>query len=228
MAMVVGVCTDRRALSPAEPVSVEGTTTTSTTPELEPPVEPESFSVDQIARGEALDWERVAEPGSGHAIALTVHDGDLLMFPSSSPAWKGEPGGLFVWKSEDGQGWKALGEAIDEGQKITDVVPAGGRLVATGTDPDLPGFVADLSSVEWGIQPTRDGVGLTTFGPLATPALSATRTELGMSDDELEGNRRVVLLAVGSGHVAAVAVDVGEWISPDLFPGFEISSAEIP
>lgn len=234
-------------LSPAEPVAVESTTTTSTTvAELEPPIDPDNFGVDQIARGEPLDWGQVAESDSSYAIALTEHDGDLFLFVSSTPTWDTDPGGLFAWKSEDGEIWDLIGRVISENHKITGVVSTGGRILATGIDPNVPGFVlwesddgvdwrrsevavepespymsiqpmtvattsdvmvvattwsfdpgrllqerlsaagydVELSTVEWAIQPTQDGVGLTVFGPLGTAALAVTLEELGLTEDE--------------------------------------------
>ncbi len=137
------------SLSPAEPDAVATAESgTSTTIEPDHPVD---IDFDQISPGEPFDWGGVAETDTGYAIAVTEHLGEAYFFASATPAWTDEPGGLFVWKSSDSEVWRVIGRVIDESHKVTAVISAGGRIVATGVDPDVAGFVLWESDdgVDW-------------------------------------------------------------------------------
>lgn len=137
------------SLSPAEPDAVASAESgTSTTIEPEHRVD---IDFDQISPGEPFDWGGVTETDTGYAIAVAEHLGESYFFASATPAWTDEPGGLFVWKSSDGEVWRVIGRVIDESHKVTAVISAGGRIVATGVDPAVAGFVLWESDdgVDW-------------------------------------------------------------------------------
>ena len=136
-------------LSPAEPDAV-ATARSGTSPSIEPD-HPVAIDFDEISPGEPFEWGGVAESDTGYAIAVTEHLGELYVFASATPPSTDEPGGLFVWKSGGGEVWTVIGRVIDESHKVIDVISAGGRIVATGVDPDVAGFVLWESDdgVDW-------------------------------------------------------------------------------
>ena len=103
------------SLSPADPeATATSTTTTTTIEDLEPPVDPEDFSVAQIATGEPLEWQPAQTVPTGYPIELLEHDGDFYLFATRDPPWQAVASGLIAWRSPDGLRWEALGQVIGE------------------------------------------------------------------------------------------------------------------
>ena len=141
------------SLSPADPVAVEETTTTSTTiDEVDPPIDPESFTVAQIARGEPLAWESAMILDDSYPIALFDHEGWIYLFSTERPDFGAyEQGGLRGWRSGDGASWEPLGQVIGEGHAIRQVAPSGQGLVAVEARTDGTGFALwqSANGVDW-------------------------------------------------------------------------------
>jgi regulation of enolase protein 1 (concanavalin A-like superfamily) len=133
--------------SPDEPVAVATTTshTTTTIPEIQPPIDPDNFTVGQIATGQPLHWERVGSY-PGHPLALTEHDGAMYLFTSPTSPYRYERGGLDGWRSSDGADWEALGRVIDDGYRVSIVRSTDHGLVAAGTNADGSSLVIWTSS----------------------------------------------------------------------------------
>jgi hypothetical protein len=124
------------SLSPSEPVATETSTTTTTTiEEIQGPVDPESFTVAQIATGEPLEWERVQTLDPGHPLEIIDHSGRLFIFATATPPWTGQPGGLIVWESTDGENWSRVGQVISDEFRVTAVAGTQQGLVAAGARP---------------------------------------------------------------------------------------------
>ena len=153
------------SLSPADPVAVEETTTTSTTiEEVDPPIDPESFTVAQIAQGEPLAWESAMILDDSYPIALFDHEGWIYLFSTEGPNFDAyEQGGLRGWRSEDGASWETLGQLIGEGHAIRQVAPTGQGLVAVEFRTGGTGFALwqSANGVDW----TADEVSAEGLGP---------------------------------------------------------------
>jgi hypothetical protein len=131
--------------SPDEPVAVETTTSTTTIPEIQPPIDPENFTVGQIATGPPLHWERVGSH-TGYPLALTEHDGAMYLFTSPTSPYQFERGGLDGWRSSDGVDWEPLGRVIDDGYRVSILRSTDHGLVAAGTNADGSSLVIWTSS----------------------------------------------------------------------------------
>lgn len=153
------------SLSPADPVAIEETTTTSTTiDEVDPPIDPENFTVAQIARGEPLDWEPAMILDDSYPMALFDHEGWIYLFSTERPNFSGfEQGGLRGWRSADGESWEPLGQAIAERHTITHVASTGQGLVALESRGDDTGF--DLWRSPDGVDWTVEEVAVDAPGP---------------------------------------------------------------
>ena len=133
--------------SPDEPVAVETTTssTTTTIPDLEPPIDPDNFTVGQIASGPPLHWER-AGSYPGYPLALTEHDGAIYLFTSPTSPYRLEQGGLDSWRSTNGADWEPLGRVIDDRYRVSIVRSTDHGLIAAGTTADGSSLVIWTSS----------------------------------------------------------------------------------
>lgn len=124
------------SLSPSDQIAVETTTTTTTIPELEAPIDLENFSVSQIATGPPLEWERVATSTTGYPLAVIEDEGVLYLFSSEEAPWADEPGGLVTWRSSDGTDWEPAGETVISGEfHVADVITSANDFIAIGTRP---------------------------------------------------------------------------------------------
>jgi hypothetical protein len=131
--------------SPDEPVAVETTTSTTTIPEIQPPIDPDNFTVGQITTGPPLHWERVGSY-PGYPLALTEHDGAMYLFTSPTSPYRLERGGLDGWRSSDGTDWESLGRVIDDGYRVSIVRSTDHGLIAAGTNDDGSSLVIWTSS----------------------------------------------------------------------------------
>lgn len=141
---------DPEAIEPARSTS----TTSTTLADVEQPIDLENFSVDQLARGEPVEWQPSLRVVEGFPIALLTHDDSLYLFATEVPNFSGfERGGLRGWRSSDGITWESLGQVIANSHMIRSVSSTGQGLVALGADLDQQGF---------GIWASEDGTDWTT------------------------------------------------------------------
>lgn len=149
-------------LSPAEPVAIEETTTTSTTiEEVEPPIDPENFTVDQIARGEPFEWRSAMHLDDTFPIALFDHEGWIYLFSTERPNFSGfDQGGLRGWRTADAESWEPLGQVIPESHVITRVSSTGQGVVALEWRESGKAFALWQSDngIEWSVEevPVQD------------------------------------------------------------------------
>lgn len=139
------------SLSPSDPVATETTTTTITIPEVEAPIDPENFSLSQIATGPPLEWRRVAESTTGYPLAVTQHEGTFYLFASDHPPWGYESGGLSTWRSSNGEDWEAHGAVIDREYKVSRLKATSHGFVAAGLRPGDSNLIVWWSddAMEW-------------------------------------------------------------------------------
>ncbi|HEX6299517.1 MAG TPA: hypothetical protein VF148_03535 [Acidimicrobiia bacterium] len=133
------------SLTSPDPEAIEAATPTSTTSttlaDVEPPIDPDNFSIEQIARGEPLEWESALRVVEGYPIELLSHDGYLYLFATEVPNFSGfERGGLRAWRSRDGIRWESLGQVIDDSHMIGSVSSTGQGMVALGSESGRPGL----------------------------------------------------------------------------------------
>jgi hypothetical protein len=126
------------------PGAVEATASTSTTTTslavVEPPIDLENFTADQLARGDPLDWESSLRVVEGYPLALVEHDG-LYVFATEAPNFSGfDTGGLRAWRSNDGIAWEPRGQVIAERHTIASISSTEQGLVALGSQPGHSGF----------------------------------------------------------------------------------------
>lgn len=142
------------ALTSPDPVAIaETTTTTSTTStiaDLEPPIDFDNFTVEQIATGEPLDWERVTELEGGWSSTMVSQLGWLYLVTSASPP---PIGGTWpsprVYRTLDGTSWEDLGT----------VGPTNGYLAAVSSTPfGLMAIEDDYAAGSLIAWTSRDGV----------------------------------------------------------------------
>lgn len=148
------------ALTTTSPDAVETTTTTTTTTDaIEPPIDPENFSVAQIARGEPLSWQQTLSFDDAYPIGLVDHNGALYLFATRQPnITEFDEGGLWGWRSSDGETWDSLGKVIPERQVIAGVSATGQGLVALERGEPGAGFAIWRSTdgIEWDREQVSD------------------------------------------------------------------------
>ncbi len=156
-------------LSPAQPVAVEETTTTSTSiADLEPPFDTETFAVSQIARGEPFAWQPVMILDDSYPMALFDHEGWIYLFSTERPNFSGyEQGGLRGWRSVDGESWEPLGQVIPDRHHISQIVSTPRGLVALEQTNEA-GFAVWRSA--FGFDWTVEEVSVEGLGPSETVA----------------------------------------------------------
>jgi hypothetical protein len=116
-------------------------TTTTTIAEIEPLIDLENFSVDQITRGEPFAWESSLSVVEGFPIALLNHQETIYLFATDRPNFSGfDTGGLRAWRSRDGLTWESLGQVISGNSDIWPVTSTDQGLLALETSPDGPTF----------------------------------------------------------------------------------------
>jgi hypothetical protein len=134
------------ALSAPGPGAVEAAPTTSTTTTtslavIEPPIDLENFTVDQLARGEPFIWESSLNVVDGFPLALLEYEGSQYLFATDVPNFSSfVSGGLRAWRSNDGLAWEPMGQVIDQSHRIVTVSSTGQGLVAMETGPGNGGF----------------------------------------------------------------------------------------
>lgn len=159
-------------LSPAQPVAVEETTTTSTSiADLVPPFDTETFAVSEIARGEPFAWQPVMILDDSYPMALFDHEGWIYLFSTERPNFSGyEQGGLRGWRSGDGESWEPLGQVIPARHRISQIVSTPQGLVAL-EQTDEAGFAVWRSA--FGFDWTVEELSVEGLGPSETVAPQA-------------------------------------------------------
>lgn len=196
------------SLSPSGPAAIETTSTTSspstTIAEIEPPVDPEDFTVAQIATGEPLEWEAVQTSVSDHPMEIVDRRGRLYLFTTSAPWWTGEPGGMSVWQSSDGQSWTSTREVIPDHFRVTAVAPGPRGFVAAGATPGGQSLIVWRS--DDGITWTATEIPTEARKPYQTPtatAVAATGNRIVVAA-EIEIDRESIV----EDHLAEIGIDV--------------------
>lgn len=192
---IVGGFVALGTLSPSISQTVlEPTTTTAsstTTTEVEPPVDPENFTVSQIATGEPLEWEKMVSSARGHPIGVTEHGGTLYLFATGHPPWEPEPGGLTTWTSEDGRNWRPIDDGIGPEFNVTSVTSTPQGLIAVGARPGGGNLILWRSddAVEWSTRQVPTGAdGLyRTPRPLAVGATADSVVVSAVNELDREG-----------------------------------------
>lgn len=118
-------------LTAPNPAAVEETTTTTTVDEVEPPIDPENFTVSQIATGDPLDWDLSMAIDDGYPLELLEHEDDLYLFTGQDQLTGPDSAGLTAWRSSNGTNWEPLGEVISTDHRITTIDSTVQGLVAT-------------------------------------------------------------------------------------------------
>jgi hypothetical protein len=124
-------------LTSPDPAASEATTSTSTSTtlaEVEPPFDLETFTADQLTRGEPFEWENTLSVVEGFPVALLRHNELLYVFATDMPNFSGfDSGGLRAWRSSDGLTWEPLGQVIEQRHRIGVVSSTSQGLVALET-----------------------------------------------------------------------------------------------
>ena len=157
-------------LTSPNPAALEETTTT-TPEEVEPPIDPENFTVDQIATGEPLDWDLAMAIDDGYPLELLAHEGDVYLFTGLEHAGGPDSAGLVAWRSSNGTDWEALGEVISAEHRIVTVDSTVQGLVATSVRGEDGALVLWESADAAGWAPTE--VPTRTEGPYHVVVASA-------------------------------------------------------
>lgn len=193
------------SLSPSEQLAVDTTTTTTTIPEVEAPIDLENFSVSQIATGPPLEWERVAGSTTGYPLAVTEHEGVLYLFTSEAAPWADEPGGLVTWRSSDGTDWEPVGETVISGEfHVANVIASADGFVAIGTESGNGTLFVWRSDdgIEWASTEIPTGA--------ESPYLTPTPTAAAVFRDRLviAAGHRLDQRAVVTDSLAEAGIDV--------------------
>lgn len=161
-------------LTSPDPAAVEETTTT-TVEEVDPPIDPENFTVDQIATGDPLEWELVMAIDDRYPLELIEHGGDIYLFTDSEHPGGPDSSGLMAWRSSDGTNWEVLGEMISSEHRITTVHSTMQGLVVTAIRREDGAFVLWRSkdATEW----TATEVPTGTEGPYDIDIASAVAAD---------------------------------------------------
>jgi hypothetical protein len=147
LALAMGALTMGALTSPDPEAAVTtSTTTTTTTTPLDPPIDYDNFTVDQIAVGAQLDWRKVAQIRGGWRSDLVSQLGLLYLFTSSRVSINREPIGLQTYRSLDGSNWEDLGAIATDGF-VVGVAATPFGLMAIESNP-LDGSVAAWRSTD--------------------------------------------------------------------------------
>ncbi len=195
------------SLSPSDPVAIETTTTTTSTtlPDLDPPFDPDNFSVSQIATGPPLQWDRVAGSPIGYPITVTEHEGTFYLFTSGQAPRATEPGGLVTWRSLDGADWQPVGETVIGREfQVTHVITSTDGFIAIGARPGGDHLIVWRSDdgIEW----TATEIPTDADSPYITPrptAVAAFEDRVAIAPDyELDQERLV------ADHLSAAGIEI--------------------
>lgn len=193
------------SLSPSDPVAIETTTTTTTIPEVEAPIDLENFSVSQIATGPPLEWERVAGSTTGYPLAVTEYEGVLYLFTGGQAPWAEEPGGLVTWRSSDGEDWEPVGETVISREfHVANVITSAEGFTAIGTRSGGNDLIVwrSVDGIEW----TATEIPTDAESPYLTPSPTAAAVfgdRLAIAADYRLDQRALV-----TDHLTAAGIDV--------------------
>lgn len=149
------------ALTAPEPEAAAPSTTTTIDAVEEPSIDPETFTVADIAQGEPLAFEHIMSIDDGYPLAMLDHDGWIYLFATDVPTFAGyTEGGLTAWRSRDGTNWESLGQVIDRSHIITDVTASGQGLIAVDGSGHAVTVWRSDDGVEW-VPETIEVAGLT-------------------------------------------------------------------
>ena len=143
------------ATAPGEESAPEAATTTTSDESLQLPtttVEPEAFSVSDIATGERLSWRQAPPLGSGSPIELLGHNNQIFLFTSEpGTALWGTPRGMEVWVSDNGVQWDRIGGLEGSHYAVAGVASVGKDLIALGyrIEDGSPHVWVSPEGVEW-------------------------------------------------------------------------------
>ena len=154
---------------------VAPTSTTSTTiEELERPLDLENFSVDQIAIGEPLEWERAAGIDDLYARQLVIHEGIVYLFGSTRELWAPGPSSTVVWRSVNGRDWESLGTVLETEHWLGQVSSTPQGLIAAEAGPSGMTLWRSDDAINWEMEvvPVRDDSDYTVVFPTAVAATS--------------------------------------------------------
>ena len=213
-----------RATTPPELVLAGSTTTTDLAPIVPPTtsttIDPETFSIRQIATGDSFIWFRAPPLEPRWPIEMLEHEGSAYLFASSLPP-RGltHGGGLEVLVSTDGISWRSLGQVIGDEYVINGVDSTRGGLIATGNhiETGTPHIWTSVEDKEWQISDLPDEAVEEELPAFAKPTVAAM----------FEG-RLVVLGNAQSDLLSLIEKSLPESITPaDINRyGFEISERD--
>lgn len=203
------------ALTAPEPEAAPPSTTTTIDAVEEPSVDPENFTIADIARGEPLAFQHIMSIDEGYPIAMLDHEGSIYLFATEVPTFAGfDDGGLSVWRSRDGNNWETLGQVIDQSHIITNVNATEQGLIAVeGSGHAVTVWRSD-DGVEW-VPETIEVAGL-------TENMVVQPTAVGGNDDTIVMAGKIGVdwvslaretLTDGFGHDVSPA---SLWLFPDL------------
>ncbi|MGD2042839.1 MAG: hypothetical protein PVJ28_04250 [Acidimicrobiia bacterium] len=130
MAVAVGVLL-MGSLTEPDPVAIEEPSSTTTTTEaINPPLDLESFSLEQIETGAQLEWRQVADIPEALPQSLLSHRDEVYVF---SPVTE-DGRGMQAWRSTDGLKWESLGTLIRETHRISSIASTSLGLIAIEPD----------------------------------------------------------------------------------------------
>lgn len=138
-------------LTSPDPAAVEETTTTTTGEEVEPPIDPDNFTVAQIATGHPLEWGLSMAIDDRYPLGLLEHGSHVYLFTGSEHLGGPDFAGLMAWRSSYGTNWEPLGEVIPADHRITTVDSTVQGLVATAIRREDGALVLweSVDAVEW-------------------------------------------------------------------------------
>lgn len=189
------------SLTAPVPEAAHETTTTTSTADVEQPIDLESFTIAEIERGSPLEWEQVHSVDDGYPLALVEHESWTYIFATDMPNFAAnDEGGLRAWRSADGVQWEGLGQVITSGHVIGNVrsTPQGLMAIENGTGGGGLTLWRSTDGVGWSGEPiTTAGTGehvsvyAFAFGGNAELLMVAARTGLdvaGLVEDKLDLN----------------------------------------
>ena len=164
-------------LSSPEPDPVAEPTTTTTTGQIESPIDTEDFTIGQIATGDPLEWGLSMAIDDHDPLALFEHDGSVYLFAVSGSSDTSESSGIRAWRSSDGLNWQALGEVISSGYRVLTLAPSPQGIVAAGNRLEDNALVVLESEdgTDWRVSDVRAAEGYHSDVP----------TAVGVSEDVL-------------------------------------------
>lgn len=124
-ALLMGSLTEPDPVALEEPLS-----TTTTTEAINPPLDLENFSLEQIETGAQLEWRQIADIPEAKPQSLLAHRDAVYAF---SPI-TADGMGMQAWRSTDGTEWESLGTLIRETHRISSIASTSLGLIAIEPD----------------------------------------------------------------------------------------------